>query len=178
MSARRQPRPVVEQSVLVLAGVAAIYFALVPLAPPGGWPTPDLLYCLIAGWVVRHPRSAPLWIVLGLGLFADFMLSRPIGLGTLGLLLTSETLRANAGFFNGAPFVLEWLAAAAGFAAILLGMRVIMELSFLAGPDLPTALRYALSTTLTYPLVAGTLHWGIGLRRPMRAAPRTLGRLR
>lgn len=178
MSRNPRARPLVENVAVIAAGVGAIYFALVPLGGPGGLPAPDLLYCVLAVWVIRRPLQASVWLVLGLGLFGDLMLSRPVGLGALGLLLATEALRANAGLLQGASFALEWLAAAAGFAAILAGMRLVMEFAFLDGPGLDIGLRYLASTMLAYPLVAAVLHWGVGLRAPRAAIAHGLGRLR
>jgi rod shape-determining protein MreD len=154
------------RGLLALFGVLAIYAGLVPLGTGGGQPVPDLLYCLAVAWVVRRPASAPLWMILGLGLFGDVMLSRPIGLGALGLLLATETMRANATVFHGSPFVLEWLAAIAAFALSLGGMEVLLRLAFADGPGATALIGHLLSTALAYPLVAAGMAWGLGLRAP------------
>jgi rod shape-determining protein MreD len=105
-------------------------------------------------------------MILGLGLFGDVMLSRPIGLGALGLLLATETMRANGAVFHGSPFVLEWLAATAAFALSLGGMEVLLRLAFADGPGATALIGYLLSTALAYPLVAAGMAWGLGLRAP------------
>ena len=87
---------------------------MIPLGPGGALVAPDLLYCLLVAWVVRRPARTPLWAIVALGLFADVMLSRPLGLGALALMLAVEAFRRRAVLFHGAPFLLEWLAAVAG----------------------------------------------------------------
>jgi rod shape-determining protein MreD len=169
--------PVGVQTALVAAlGVVAVQASLLPL---GTTAVPDLLYCVVIAWTVRRPESAPLWTILALGLYADIMLSRPIGLGTLGLLLASEAMRANAGRFHGAPFLLEWLAAVAAFALILAGIAALLRLAFADTPGLPVLLAHLTSTALAYPLVCVALVWGLGLRGPSRGrtGERRLGRI-
>lgn len=173
----RRSRPIAEGASVIALGVAAVYVALLPVGGPGGLPAPDLLYALLAAWVVRRPAQAPAWAVLALGVFADLLLSHPVGLGALGLLLVTEVLRANAGVLRGTAFPLEWLAVTAGFAALLAGQRLILQLAFADGPGLAPALRYGLSTALAYPLVVALLHWVVGLRALRQAPARALGAL-
>ena len=164
---RQRPIPTVAQIALLAGfGVVAIYAGLIPLGTADGLAVPDLLYCLAVAWVIRRPASAPLWIILGLGLFGDIMLSRPIGLGALGLMLATEAMRANAAVFHGSPVVLEWLAAVLAFALMVAGMEVLLRLSFADGPGATPLLGYVLSTAVAYPIVAAGLVWGLGLRAP------------
>ena len=152
---RRPALPLIaEKALLPVLGVVAVYAALVPLGPGSGLVPPDLLYCLVVAWVIRRPASAPLGVVLLLGLFGDLMLSRPPGLGALGLLLASEAFRANRRFFHGVPFLVEWLAATAGFAAMLAGIGLALALTLADPPGLAASLRHVLATALAYPLVA------------------------
>jgi rod shape-determining protein MreD len=167
-----------ETAILLGLGFVAVQAALIPLGPGGGLIPPDLVYCLVVAWVIRRPAQTPFWLVLLLGLFADVMLSRPIGLGALALLLAAEAFRARAGLFHGTPFLIEWLAAAAGFAVMLAGMHLALELVFAAPPGLGASLRYLLATAIAYPLVVLGLTWCLRVRAPRTAAgPRRLGRL-
>jgi rod shape-determining protein MreD len=155
-----------ETSVLLALGFVAVFAALIPLSPGGGLVAPDLVYCLVVAWVIRRPARTPLWAVVLLGLLADVMLSRPIGLGALALVLFSETFRRRAVRFHGAPFLVEWLAAAAGFAAMLGAMHLVLELVFAHPPGLAASLGYVLVTALAYPLVVLGLTWCLRLRAP------------
>lgn len=162
-----RPLPGVAETLLFLGlGVVAVQAALVPLGPGGTLVPPDLLYCLAVAWVIRRPKSAPLWAITGLGLFADVMLSRPIGLGALGLLLASEWFRLHARRFHGSPFPLEWLAAATGFAAVLGGMTLALALVLAPRPGLATLLPYLAATAIAYPLVVLGLTWCLRVRAP------------
>jgi rod shape-determining protein MreD len=174
---RALPRPA-ETAILLGLGFVAVQAALIPLGPGGGLVPPDLLYCLVVAWVIRRPAQTPLWLVLLLGLFADVILSRPIGLGALALLLAAEAFRARAILFHGTPFLVEWLAATVGFAVMLAGMHLALELVFAHPPGFAASLRYLLATAIAYPLVVLGLTWCLRLRAPRAAqGPQRMGRL-
>jgi rod shape-determining protein MreD len=162
----RKPLPLaVEKALLLGLGVAAVYAALIPL---GGGTPPDLLYCLLVAWTVRRPVSSPLWVVVGLGLFGDVMLSRPLGLGALGLMLATEVFRANRTLLQGLPFPVEWLAASLVFAAVLAATQLVLLIALAGHPTAGAAVAYALTTALAYPLVVAGLTLGLRLRAPGR----------
>ena len=164
MTARHAALPrFLETAILVGLGVVAVGAALVPLGPGGALVPPDLLFGLVVAWVIRRPATAPLWAVLGLGLFADLLMSRPLGLGALGLVLASEWFRARAGRFQSAPFLLEWLALGLAFSVVLAAMQVALTLVFADGPGLAALARYAVATLLAYPLIVLGLTWCLGL---------------
>jgi rod shape-determining protein MreD len=134
-------------------GVLAILAAMIPLAPGGTLVPPDILWCLVVACAVRRPRETPLWLIMALGLAADLLLSRPVGLGALALVLSAEAMRANARLFRGAPFLVEWLATSALFALTLAGMEAILRLALSEGPTLGAAARHLAATAFAYPAV-------------------------
>ncbi len=158
--------PVLENTVLLGAALVAMQLMLLPLAPGDGMVMPDLVYALVVAWVIRRPASTPLWVVLLIGRLAVVLLARPVGLGALALVLAAEVFRSRAVFFHGSPFPLEWLGAVAGFAAMLIGMRLALELVFADVPTVAAMLHYLAATALAYPVVALGLGWGLGLRMP------------
>lgn len=165
----RRPRRVplwAQRALLPALGLVAVYSAMIPLAPGGDAVTPDLVYCLVIAWVIRRPASAPIWLVLALGLFADLLLSRPPGLGALGLVLAFETMRVRARAFRGGPFVVEWLAAMLVFAAMLTGISLVLRLTLADAPSLGGLLRHLAATALAYPLVVAGLVRGLGFAAP------------
>ena len=156
--------PLLEKALFLGLGVVAVEASLIPLGPGGALVAPDLLFGLVLAWVIRRPGTAPFWGILALGLFADLMMSRPVGLGALGLVLASEWFRARAARFLSGPFLLEWLAVALAFAAVLGGMQLALTLVFAEGPGFAALLRYAVTTALAYPLVVLGLTWCLNLR--------------
>jgi rod shape-determining protein MreD len=166
MSGARGLPPTIERVLFLALGVVAVQAALIPLGLDGRLVPPDLLYGLVVAWLIRRPASAPLWAVLALGLFADVMLSRPIGLGALALVLVSEWFRLRGRLFHRSPFPLEWLAATLGFAAIMAAMHVALVMVMAPAPGLAMTLRHVLVTALTYPLIVFGLTWCLNLRAP------------
>lgn len=164
MSRPRALPAVAERALFLGLGVAAVGATLIPLAPGGALVPPDLLFGLVLAWVIRRPATAPFWAVLALGLFADVMMSRPLGLGALGLVLASEWFRLRGARFQVGPFLLEWLAVALAFAAILAAMQVTLTLVLADRPGPPALARYALTTALAYPLTVFGLTWCLNLR--------------
>jgi rod shape-determining protein MreD len=165
-----------QKALLLGLGAAGIYAALIPLAPGTGLVPPDIVFCLVIAWTVRSPRAVPLWLILVLGLAGDVMLSRPIGLGALGLVLACEAMRVRAARLRAAPFPVEWAAATAAFAVVLAGQGLVLALSLVPGPGVAAGAACLLATALAYPVVAGALAWGLGLRgqRPAGPLPRRL----
>lgn len=171
MSIRSLPPPI-ETGVVVAIGVAAVIAPLAPLGVGGGLVAPDLLYCLIIAWVIRRPDRVPLAAIVVLGVFADLLLSRPIGLGALALVLASEIFRARSTLFHNLPFSLEWLATTVGFAAMLAGMNMALELVFATPPAASALARYLLATGLAYPIVVLGLTWCLRIRAPGQGSVR------
>lgn len=165
-------RPAALETLLFLAlGLVAIYAPLVPFSHSAEGPAaPDLLYCLVAAWVLRRPFGAPLAAVLALGLLADVLLMRPLGLGALGLVLAAELLRTRRAQLTGGVFPVEWLAVAGVFAAMLAATALVLRLAFTDAPGLGPALGFAASTALAYPVIAAALHWGGGRQRHRRGS--------
>ena len=154
-------------------GVVAVLAAMIPLGPGGSLVPPDLLFCLVVAWTLRSPDTVPVWALVVLGLFGDLMLSRPVGLGALGLLLAAEIIRGGANRIRGLPFPAEWLAASVLFAVVLAFMHLALRLVFAEGPPPVDLLRHLVATALAYPVVA--LAVAVGLRPGARAARRLEG---
>lgn len=178
MTAPRRFGRTLELLAMLSLGLGAIYLALLPLGSDTAPPAPDLVFCLALAWVVRRPAEAPLWAILALGLAADLFLSRPLGLGALGLLLAAEAMRASAASLSSGLFLVEWASAAMLALAVALGAQVALEITFMHGPGLGALLRGAAATALAYPLAAALLAFGLGMRgaRHPRDADR-LGRI-
>ncbi len=169
--------PLTERIALPVLGIIAIYAALLPFSPGSGAPVPDILYCLVIAWVLRRPASAPLAVVLVLGLLADFLLTRPIGLGALGLVLASEVIRGRSALLRGVPFVLEWLAAMLVFFCMLAAITLVLRVSFADAPGLGPLGWHIAATAAIYPFVALLLVLCLGFAAPRATPMGRLGRL-
>lgn len=154
---------VVEALLLPAIGLGAAILMTMPL-DPGRMTAPDLVYCLMIAWVVRRPDRVPIWAAPLLGLMADVLLMHPIGLGALGLTLATEAFRRRASALQAAPFLVEWLAAVVGYAAMLLAMWLALGATFAAGPGLARLGSSVLATGIAYPVVVLGLAWCLGLK--------------
>lgn len=162
MSGRGLPGPV-EALLLPAIGVGATIAMTMPL-DPGRVTPPDLVYCLMIAWVVRRPDRVPLWAAPLLGLVADILLMRPIGLGALGLMLATEAFRRWALPLQMRPFVFTWIASIVGYAAMLFGMWLVLGATFVEGPSLARLGGSVLATAIAYPLVVFGLVWCLGIK--------------
>ena len=125
---------------------------------------PDLLYALSIAWIVRQDRSANMPLVVAMALLADFVLMRPVGLGALMLLITSEVARNNARVLRDYGFFLEWIAVGAGFVLMMLAQNLLLAMSLSNTLSLASIGRIALATFVTYPFIVAFLRYIIRLR--------------
>jgi rod shape-determining protein MreD len=155
-------------AALVLTSLAAVLLAvsLMPLRPAtSGLAVPDLVLCLTCAWALRHPQSAPMILMFTIGLMADLLLGRPVGLGALTLLVITEVLRRQPA---GVSFLLEWL-----FVSILIVIGSLVQLgvlmvTFAARPDTAMVLINAIVTALCYPVLAGAVRAALRIGRGRR----------
>lgn len=161
-------------AALAVTGLAAIALELAPLgvsaeAPP----SPDLLFLLVAAFVLRRPAGASLPVVAALGLCRDLLDDVPPGAGTLTLVLGAEILRALRPVLLTRGLLAEWLSVALLLAGALVAQWLMVLLLLARPPYLSElALQWALSAPF-YPVAALLLRGGArrGGARP-RPAPR------
>ncbi len=155
------------RSAWVGCSILAILIPLVPLGhQTDALLVPDLLFCVTLIWVIREPRITTVGLIALLGLMGDIFLGRPIGLGALALVLTSEAFRQQARFFQENTFLLEWLAAVIFFIFAQLGMSFVLLLTFSETPAFADMMRYTLGLAIIYPFVTGFLLIAFKLRSP------------
>lgn len=165
---RPHPRsPRLGRALLLVFGLLAVYLPLVPysLAAEGTGP-PDLLFGLVIAWIVRRPDSAPISLVVMLGLLADVLTSRPLGLGALGLVICAELFRSQRSFLVGAPFLLEWFSVTVALLALSVSSFFLLKVTFMDGPSVQQLVGQSLVTAICYPVIVATLHWMVGIRAP------------
>lgn len=156
----------VMRGTFVLLALAILFWQLMPFSTvPHNWAGPDLLLVMMMLWVLRRPDYAPIPLVAGLMLLADFLLSRPPGLMAVVTVLVSENLRRRAMTGTEMPFSVEWLTASAGMAAIVISTRILTAIFLLEQPSLGLTLIQLIMSIAVYPLVAGLLGVLLGLRQ-------------
>jgi len=163
-------RQLLGQILYVLTSLALIVAALLPLAPGRiGLPGPDLLTALTLAWVARRPEQVPVLSVAVIGLVADILLFRPLGLGAAIAVVASEVPRRREHRWREHGFLVEWLRVAILMVLMVLAERTIRTLFFIPDtlaplPPLGQDILRLIATVAVYPLVAGLLG-ALGLHR-------------
>ncbi|MEO0750530.1 MAG: rod shape-determining protein MreD [Pseudomonadota bacterium] len=142
------------RAVFVALCGLVMFLQLLPLEPVSRlWAAPDLMIALTFAWVLRRPEYAPLVLIAGVFLLADFLLQRPPGLWAALVLIGSQTLRARAPDLRDLTFPMEWLSVATTLVAITIGYRIILTLLVVDVPPLSLSLIQMMMTLVAYPLV-------------------------
>ena len=154
------PARLVRIVALTVLGLFAIFLEAAPVGlAPDAYPSPDLLFCLVAYWSVRRPGTAVLPVVWGLGVARDLLTDLPVGAGALGLVLVSRFLRSLGTGLARRGFVTEWTLIATLHALFLAGQWLLVVLLLSYPPYLlDLAYQWALTMAL-YPVVALVLRW-------------------
>ena len=163
------PAPV--QSAMFIALVAlTILFPLMPMQLEAEAPAlPDILFALIAAWILRRPNNAPMLLVAASFLAADFILGRPVGLWALICLLSSEFFRGQHASLRDQLFVFEFLTFAIVLGVALLAQTLILTITLVPQPGASSMLEVYLMTLASYPFVVALLHYVFRIRAPKLA---------
>ncbi len=154
------PARLARMVALTLLGLVAIFIESAPVGlEPDAYPSPDLLFCLVAYWSVRRPGTAALPVVWGLGLARDLLTDLPVGAGALGLLLVSRFLRSLGAGLARRGFVTEWMLVATLLALFLAGQWLVVALLLSYPPYLLDLAYQWVATMALYPLIALVLRW-------------------
>jgi len=169
------PARLIRITLLLALGLGAVAVEAAPLGlAADAWPSPDLLFCVVAYWSTRRPGSTPLPAVFALGLASDLLTDVPAGAGLLTLVLASEFLKTIGPALARRNFATEWAMVALVLAVMALAQWLIV-LVLLAHPPYLTDLGAQwLTTVALYPALALMFRWlfGVGWRKPAAQAAR------
>ncbi len=159
------PSRLLRIAVMLALGVIAIFIEAAPLGlSADAYPSPDILFCIVAYWSTRRPKTAVLVAVFTLGLARDLMTDAPVGAGVLTLVFASEFLKRLSQGLPRRGFATEWLLLATVLALVLLTQWLIV-LILLAHPPYLTDLGYQwLATMALYPVLALVFRWLFRIR--------------
>ena len=154
-----------EIALFVILGFVSIGLPLIPMGlAANSIAFPDVMFALFAAWIIRRPVSAPVVGIVFLGVLADALMMRPLGLWAMELFLGMEVLRLSERAFRDIPFILEWFYVSALLALMLLLQNVFLFVSFDDVYAFPDVTGHWLRTTASYPVVVLILHWGFHIR--------------
>lgn len=150
--------------LFALLGLLAISIEAAPIGlHTGALPSPDLLFCVVAYWVLRRPGSTPMILIFALGICRDLLTDAPVGAGTLGLVITAQMLTERRAWIGARPFLVEWLAVGAAILFALALQWVLVVLTLGHPPYLRELLVMMGITFCSYPLVALIFRWILGI---------------
>ena len=154
------PPRLIRIALMLALGVLAIFVEAAPLGlSANAYPSPDILFCVVAYWSTRRPEAAALIAVFALGLARDLMTDAPVGAGVLTLVFASEFLKALGHGLSRRSFATEWLLLATVLALVIMAQWLIV-LILLAHPPYLTDLAYQwLATMALYPALALVFRW-------------------
>lgn len=151
-----------EVILFVLMGFFSIGLPIIPMGlAANSVAFPDVMFALFAAWVIRRPMSAPIIVIVFLGVLADAMMMRPLGLWALTLFVGMEALRFSERAFRDIPFLLEWLYVSVLFALMLMLQNMLLLVSFDSVYGFSDVLWHWVRTVAVYPLVVAIIHWGL-----------------
>ena len=154
------PARLIRIALLLVLGLLAIFIEAAPLGlRADAYPSPDILFCIVAYWSTRRPEAAALLAIFALGLARDLMTDIPAGAGVLTLVLASEFLKTLSNGLSRRSFATEWLLLATVLALVILTQWLIVLL-LLAHPPYLVDLGYQwLATMALYPVLALVFRW-------------------
>ena len=168
------PSRLIRTTLFLALGLVAIFVEAAPLGlSADAYPSPDILFCVVAYWSIRRPGSTALIAVFALGLARDLMTDVPVGAGVLTLVLASEFLKTLSNGLSRRSFATEWLLLATVLALVILTQWLIVLL-LLAHPPYLVDLGYQwLATMALYPVLALVFRWlfRIGWRKIQVSRP-------
>jgi rod shape-determining protein MreD len=159
-------------TLMLALGLLAIGLEAAPLGlAADAWPSPDILFCVVAYWSIRRPEAAVLPAVFALGLVRDLLTDVPAGAGLLTLVLASEFLKAVGPGLARRNFLTEWALLAMVLAIVFLIQWLVVVVLLAHPPYLYDLGLQWLSTLALYPVMAIVFRWlfRVGWRKP--AAP-------
>ena len=159
------PPRLIRIALMLALGLVAIFVEAAPLGlSADAYPSPDILFCVVAYWSTRRPEAAMLVAVFALGLTRDLLTDAPVGAGVLTLVFASEFLKTLSRGLSRRRFATEWLLLATVLALVIITQWLIV-LILLAHPPYLIDLGYQwLATLALYPFLALIFRWLFRIR--------------
>lgn len=155
-----RPSRLASATLMVVLGMIGIFIEAAPLGlSADAYPSPDLLFCVVAYWSTRRPEAAPLILVTALGLVRDLITDAPVGAGMLTLVLASEFLKSVGRGLARRSFTTEFLLMGLVLGAVILAQWMIVILLLAHPPYLIDLGNQWLLTMALYPIFAVILRW-------------------
>lgn len=164
------PWRMIQITVFMAVGIAAIFVEAAPLGlTANAYPSPDLLFCVVAFWATRRPETTALLAVFALGLIRDLITDAPVGAGALTLVLAAEFLKALSQGLARRSFVTQFMLIALVAGIVVLAQWAVVFALLVPPPYLFDLIRQWIGTLAAYLVLVMVLR---GLFRMRWARPK------
>lgn len=141
--------------LFIFLGLVTVFASLLPTEINfNAWGAPDVVLVTALAWTVRRPYYAPIVMVGLIIFFQDLLLQRPPGLLPALTMIPLMRLQKQAYRPEDATFWEEWINAAMIIILIAIGLRFVMNITFLDLPRFSVHLSSVVFSFLLYPVVA------------------------
>ncbi len=165
------PRRLILIGIFMAVGLAAIFIEAAPLGlTANAYPSPDLLFCVVAFWATRRPETTALLAVFALGLVRDLITDTPVGGGVLTLVLAAEFLKALSQGLGRRNLVTQFLLIALVSGIVILAQWAMVIAVLAPPPYLFDLIRQWLATLAAYLAVVLVFRGLFRMRWPKPAA--------
>ena len=161
-----QTRILAYNLLFVAAAFLLLTIQMMPHVPiVGPLYEPDLIFCLMAAWLLRHPEYLSAVVIVVSVLVSELLFLQPLGLWAALMLLASEFFRSTADRVRFLPFGYEWLIVMTAYAAAAIAYSFLLALTLVPGPDAKTVALQLFATAVAYPLVVATTNLLFRIRK-------------
>ncbi|MEL7345552.1 MAG: rod shape-determining protein MreD, partial [Pseudomonadota bacterium] len=153
-----------------------VFVGLLPLdVSTTSIPGPDIILLLCLVWILRRPDYAPVGLIAGVTLIADFLFMRPPGLWTLIVVLGTEFVRTRETGWRDVPYLVEWLMAAILITVMSLAHAIVLAIFIVPQPAIGATLIQIIMTIICYPIASAILGRALGIQKRAPGEPDALG---
>jgi rod shape-determining protein MreD len=168
------PSRLIRTAMMLALGLIAIFIEAAPLGlSADAYPSPDILFCVVAYWSTRRPGATSLLAVFAIGLARDLLTDAPVGAGVLTLVIASEFLKTLGPGLSRRNIVTEWLLLATVLALVLLAQWLVVLILLAHPPYLIDLAHQWLATMALYPALALVFRWLFRVGWPKLPTTRT-----
>lgn len=163
--------------IFVLLCALFVFCRLLPLDTAASHPLggADVMLALTFVWLLRRPDYVPIWLVTGVFLLADMLLSRAPGLWTCLVIVATEFLRGRSAQTRNMPLISEFCLIAVVTTSMYFAQWLIQAGFFLDQPSLWRQLAQVPMTLLSWPILVLISQTVLGIRRAPQRAGRITG---
>ena len=171
MNEVKHHRIILWRLVLLLFAASIMFFNLIPFTlAPTALPMPDILFCVTCALIIRRPEVVPFWLIFLIYFSFDIFLTRPLGVWTACVLISTEVLRANRDAFMENLFPFEWFYVSLMFPITLMLNQIILIVAFTPTPTFANMAWEFIFTVPPYPLIVFIITYMLRIKKPALGA--------